>query len=95
MAKFRLRKPSAMVRGMLRTNKHQNWLKTRIRMQHNQCWYCHTKMDDDATLDHYIPLSKGGADEFDNTRAAHHECNQRKGNMMPDDFVKQLRGAPE
>ena len=34
----------------------------------------------DLTLDHVVPLSKGGAHTKENIRIAHRECNSRKGN---------------
>ena len=33
-----------------------------------------------ATIDHVIPISKGGLDELDNLKLAHWICNIRKGN---------------
>jgi 5-methylcytosine-specific restriction endonuclease McrA len=87
MGKFRLRKPSAQVRGILQTNKHRNWVKTRAKMQGDRCFYCGEPLGDDRTLDHYIPLSRGGADEFDNTRAAHRQCNRDKGNTLPEELM--------
>ncbi len=33
-----------------------------------------------ATIDHIVPLSKGGADDLGNVAAAHHQCNIAKGN---------------
>jgi 5-methylcytosine-specific restriction endonuclease McrA len=35
-----------------------------------------------ATVDHVIPLSKGGTDDFDNLRLAHWICNIRKGSKI-------------
>ena len=68
---------------------------------HLECHYCGRKglvaeLPDDAsradlkrlaTLDHVVPRSQGGA-EFDrgNIVVACHPCNQKKGNMMPDEF---------
>lgn len=37
-----------------------------------------------ATIDHRIPLSKGGSDELDNLQLAHWICNNRKGNKVTD-----------
>lgn len=34
----------------------------------------------DVTLDHIVPLSKGGEDSYDNTQATHYRCNKKKGN---------------
>lgn len=46
----------------------------------------------DVTIDHHIPLSKGGADDLDNYRLAHFDCNQLKADMLPDEFVKFQQG---
>lgn len=35
-----------------------------------------------ATLDHVIPISKGGSHTYDNVKAAHYICNQKKGNQL-------------
>lgn len=32
------------------------------------------------SIDHVVPLSKGGTHQWDNVRLAHHYCNTRKGN---------------
>lgn len=39
-----------------------------------------------ATIDHRMPLSKGGDNNITNLVLACYECNQKKGNMMPGDF---------
>lgn len=38
-----------------------------------------------ATLDHVIPLSKGGSHTMENLRTAHFICNSRKGNRLQSD----------
>jgi 5-methylcytosine-specific restriction endonuclease McrA len=35
------------------------------------------------TVDHWIPLSKGGSDDMSNLRPAHWICNRRKSNSLP------------
>lgn len=35
-----------------------------------------------ATLDHVIPLSKGGTHTYDNVKAAHWFCNMEKGDKL-------------
>jgi hypothetical protein len=40
-------------------------------------------MGDDVTLDHIMPVTKGGEDSFENTQAAHEVCNWMKGNVPP------------
>ncbi len=37
-----------------------------------------------ATLDHVIPLSRGGTHTWDNLAAAHWICNMKKGNSISD-----------
>ena len=40
------------------------------------------------TIDHVIPLCKGGTNEMDNFRLTHSSCNSEKGNMMLDEWCK-------
>lgn len=49
-------------------------------------------MEDDVTLDHIIPLTKGGDDSFENTQAAHGVCNWMKGNVPPDERKIRRKG---
>jgi len=35
-----------------------------------------------VTIDHIIPKSKGGTDDFDNLQFVHKKCNQLKGNKI-------------
>lgn len=39
-----------------------------------------------ATLDHVIPMAKGGSHTYDNIRCCCHECNWRKGTSMPESY---------
>jgi 5-methylcytosine-specific restriction endonuclease McrA len=44
------------------------------------CGICGEPVEaDDATLDHIVPISLGGADEASNVRLAHSLCNSRRG----------------
>lgn len=53
------------------------------------CYLCNGKMILTATtIDHVIPLSKGGRDDFTNYRLVHPTCNIQKGNLLLDDFLK-------
>jgi 5-methylcytosine-specific restriction endonuclease McrA len=80
--------------GNSRRRRHRSWLRKRIQLQGGQCNLCNRRMvplGDLAagnparpTLDHVIPLSKGGADCWLNTQAACWACNQAKGDSMPE-----------
>jgi len=56
----------------------------------NFCHICLTEIDLSlarnsrfgATIDHVIPVSKGGADTLDNMKLAHWICNIKKGNKL-------------
>lgn len=39
------------------------------------------------TLDHVVPLSRGGAHTYANTQAAHATCNLRKNDRMPEEMA--------
>ena len=45
------------------------------------CQYCGSKKD--LTIDHIIPVSKGGKTSFENCTTACRRCNNKKGNKMP------------
>ncbi len=44
------------------------------------------------SLDHIIPLSKGGTHEPDNVALAHFSCNSSKGSMSYSDFLHKKKG---
>ena len=54
------------------------------------CQICGGEMDwqtgrhgERVSLDHIIPISKGGAHTMDNVRLVHVSCNSRKGAKVP------------
>ena len=61
-----------------------------IQRDGNVCHICLTEIDlmlarnsrFGATIDHVVPVSKGGADTLDNMRLAHWICNIKKGNRV-------------
>jgi hypothetical protein len=54
------------------------------------CWLCDEAVDPalprvsagGGTIDHVIPISKGGEDTLENCRLAHWSCNNRKSNKL-------------
>jgi hypothetical protein len=52
------------------------------------CWLCNKPCEPDAkvpdllapTVDHVVPISSGGSDDYENLRCAHFVCNSKRGN---------------
>lgn len=58
------------------TNKKNNLLKR----DGSFCFYCHKSMEDDnMTIEHLFPSSKGGTSHMHNLVLAHEECNVKAG----------------
>lgn len=56
--------------------------------QNEKCAYCgQRKQLKRMTVDHIIPLSKGGTDELDNLQCTCKMCNQLKNDMTPHEFT--------
>tara|TARA_R110002020_G_scaffold29001_4_gene91841 strand:- start:1246 stop:1746 length:501 start_codon:yes stop_codon:yes gene_type:complete len=62
----------------------------------NRCQYCSkTFREEDLTIDHVIPKSKGGSSEWDNVVAACHDCNQRKSHFLLENAPVSLIRSPK
>jgi len=49
-----------------------------------QCWYCLKVFPpDELTMDHLIPLARGGSSTKDNLVPSCKDCNTKKQSMMP------------
>jgi hypothetical protein len=47
------------------------------------CWLCKEPiMEEDFSLDHYLPKSLGGKNNIDNLKPAHRRCNYARGNWL-------------
>ena len=57
------------------------------------CQYC-GKRDPGGEVDHVLPLSRGGNDTLENLVWACQECNRRKGDKTPREWLKQMAGYP-
>lgn len=56
--------------------------------QNGKCAYCGQRRNIKyMTVDHIIPLSKGGTNDIGNLQCTCKRCNNLKGDMMPDEFV--------
>lgn len=63
-------------------------LDTLLQIQDNQCFYCKKDLnlltDKEVHLDHYIPISKGGAHSITNVVWSCSSCNLQKSSAIPD-----------
>lgn len=59
-------------------------IKRRLLRQTNDCGICGKAITlmKEATIDHIIPLSRGGGDRISNLRLAHGSCNSLRGNKL-------------
>ena len=65
------------------------------RDQHT-CQYCHRELSAALlTLDHVIPISKGGKTTWENVVTASKRCNNNKGNQMLHETHFKLKRAPK
>ena len=52
------------------------------------CGICHGPvLSDNFTIDHIVPLSRGGKNEIENLRLACYDCNRNKGNRTDKEMV--------
>lgn len=79
--------------------KNQRRLKALCDKQNGKCYHCGVVMTagmfppikTTATVDHLMPLAKGGRDCSDNRVAACHKCNKAKGNKVSEADVDKFR----
>ena len=58
----------------------------RLCLQRNRCEYCSATLTvRTATLDHVVPLSRGGRTTWQNVITACAHCNLAKGNRLPEE----------
>jgi len=70
-------------REQLRNKKSNREKRAKLLKEDPYCYYCGCRLTlDDSTLDHALPRSKGGTDEWSNLVLACYECNQDKGDKI-------------
>ena len=72
----------------------------RIRLAEAQNWKCcwcgcdvvpETNRKNTATIEHVVPKSFDGTDEWENLASACSDCNSKRGNDSPEYFMKRLQ----
>ncbi|MDF1513436.1 MAG: HNH endonuclease [Anaerolineae bacterium] len=76
-----------------------------LRRDRYTCGYCGVKISEkrrgfvlekqDFTVDHILPISRGGKNTWGNTICACAACNQRKANHLPNEINLQLLWEPK
>lgn len=65
--------------------------KTLHKIQKGFCAYCNEYVIlENATVDHRIPISKGGTHSMDNLYMTCYDCNKKKGNQTEKEFRRWL-----
>ena len=57
-----------------------------------KCFYC-DKEASNFEVEHMIPKAKGGSNRIDNLALSCHSCNQKKGTLTAEEFIKQTLPA--
>jgi 5-methylcytosine-specific restriction endonuclease McrA len=74
-------------------------MKSKLRKKHkkalnmNRCKICHST--ENLTVDHIVPLIKGGADKLENLQCLCRKCNGYKSDMTNKHFKKILKYGME
>jgi len=72
-----------------RLRKSQWWL---TRIEKGVCYYCHRKVGrENLTMDHIVPLSRGGKTTKGNVVPACKECNNSKKYMLPIEWQEYMQ----
>jgi len=80
-------------REKARALRKQNWWRNKIAK--GTCYYCGRSVPPkELTLDHIVPLTRGGKSTKGNCVPACKECNNKKKDMLPvewDDYLQNLK----
>lgn len=83
-----LRREKAKARDLRRTRWWQQKLAAGI------CHYCHRQVPrEELTMDHLLPLARGGRSTKNNLVPCCKDCNNRKKSMLPLEWEEYLQGG--
>ena len=70
--------------------RHSQWWFAKI--EKGVCYYCHRKVGrENLTMDHIVPLSRGGRSRKGNVVPACKECNNKKKYMLPIEWAEYMK----
>lgn len=83
--------------GVMKIRKRKYRQRQVYKKSGGKCVYCGKQLkiktnglDEKMTIDHWIPKSRGGGGDLENLVCACDKCNSAKGDLMPEEFLKQL-----
>lgn len=68
--------------------KRNSDIPTLIERDGEDCFFCLNPLKEDITVEHIVPVSRGGNNHISNKVLAHKKCNQLAGNMTVIEKVK-------
>ena len=78
-------------REKARSLRKKRWWKQKL--ARGTCYYCGQRFSpDELTMDHIIPIIRGGKSTKNNIAAACKECNNKKKHMLPMEWDEYLSG---
>lgn len=88
--KAHTRNRRARLRGSTGKHTAQDVL-NKLQEQGGACFYCGCDVTVNHTVDHYVPVSKGGSNGPENIVIACQKCNYSKQDKLPGEFFKYLQ----
>ncbi len=84
-------------RAKAREIRHSAWWKRKL--SEGRCYYCERRFPvRELTMDHIVPLIRGGKSTKGNCVPACKECNNKKKHMLPlewQEYIDRLRSADD
>ncbi|HOT61177.1 MAG TPA: HNH endonuclease [Candidatus Dojkabacteria bacterium] len=77
------------------TKRFEDAVLQRLKEQDYKCLYCGKDIEDDFSIDHIIPLSRGGTNEPDNIDLVCKDCNTRKSTRTKSEYLSVLDNQPD
>lgn len=65
-------------------------IRQQLKSQKGLCWWCGKPLGEKYSVDHRVPLSRGGSNAPENIVITHLSCNLSKGAKMPGEYCGRL-----
>ena len=88
--RVKVRRRRARIRGSLRHHSVRDVMIC-VEVQQGLCFYCDVDIKENYTVDHLVPLVRGGSDGPENIVIACASCNFRKSDKTPEEFAAGIK----